>query len=83
LQVLFLNRHDDCCFGERQHTLGPPAFTEAIREYERDVRDTLGRMQTGRFLLYLDESAQFHQISSEAIEKIILPMLAGGAPPTE
>jgi pimeloyl-ACP methyl ester carboxylesterase len=81
MQVQILNRYDDCCFGERQHTVGPPPFTEAIREYERDVRNTLQRMQTGSFTLYLDESATYHQIPSEAIEKVILPVLAGAPPP--
>jgi hypothetical protein len=26
MQVQILNRYDDCCFGEHQHTVGPPAY---------------------------------------------------------
>jgi pimeloyl-ACP methyl ester carboxylesterase len=82
LQLQILNVHDDCCFGERQHTVGPPSFSEAVRDYERDVQETLERMHTGKFAVYLDNSAQYHQISTEAIEKVILPVLGGGEIPS-
>jgi pimeloyl-ACP methyl ester carboxylesterase len=81
LQLQILNRYDDCCFGEKQHTVGKPPYTEAIRNYEREVRNTLSQLKTGAFALHLDESAHYHQISINAIEKVILPVLAGAAPP--
>jgi pimeloyl-ACP methyl ester carboxylesterase len=82
LQVQILNRHDDCCFGEQQHTVGPPPYLEAVREYERDVQSTLQQMHTGDFALRVDESAHYHQVPIAAIETIILPVLAGGAVPS-
>jgi len=81
LQLQILNRYDDCCFGEKQHTVGQPPYTEAIRNYERDVRNALHQIGTGAFVLHLDQSAHYHQISTEAIEKVILPVLGGAAPP--
>lgn len=81
LQLQILNRYDDCCFGEKQHTVGPPPFTEAIRQYQHEVQNTLAQLKTGAFALHLDQSAHYHQISTEAIEKVILPVLAGAAPP--
>jgi hypothetical protein len=40
-------------------------------------------MHSGRFALHLDQSAHYHQIPKEAIEQVILPVLAGGKPPSE
>jgi pimeloyl-ACP methyl ester carboxylesterase len=76
LQIQILNRYDDCCFGERQHAVSGPSYTQAIRNYERDVCRTLEHMHTGRFAVHLDESARYHQISEEAFQNVILPMLA-------
>jgi dienelactone hydrolase len=81
LQLQILNRYDDCCFGEKQHTVGSPPYTEAIRQYERDVRNALHQVGAGTFALHLDQSAHYHQISTDAIDKVILPVLAGAAPP--
>jgi pimeloyl-ACP methyl ester carboxylesterase len=82
LQMQILNRYDDCCFGERQHKVGPTPYPEAIREYERDVQMVLQKMHSGTFALHLDLSAHYHQISKDAIERVILPVLAGGKPPS-
>ena len=81
LQLQILNRYDDCCFGEKQHTAGSPPYTDAIRQYQRDVQNTLGQLKSGAFALHLDESAHYHQISTDAIQKVILPVLAGAVPP--
>jgi dienelactone hydrolase len=81
LQLQILNRYDDCCFGEKQHTVGQPPYTEAIRQYQHDVQNTLHQIGTGAFALHLDESAHYHQISTDSIQKVILPVLAGQAPP--
>jgi pimeloyl-ACP methyl ester carboxylesterase len=81
LQLQILNRYDDCCFGEKQHTVGGPPYTQAIRQYQRDVQNTLAHLKSGTFALHLDQSAHYHQISTEAIEKVILPVLGGAAPP--
>jgi len=77
LQVQILNRHDDCCFGEKQHTLEALPFSEAVREYASDVQNTLQHISAGKFVVYVDDSAQYHQIPSQAIQNIILPILAG------
>jgi len=82
LQLQILNRYDDCCFGEKEHTVGPPPFTQAIREYQHDVQNALSQLKKGTFALHLDQSAHYHQISTEAIDKVILPVLGGAAPPT-
>ncbi len=81
LQLQILNRYDNCCFGEKQHTVGPPPFLEAIRQYQHDVQNTLAQLKTGTFALHLDQSAHYHQIPTEAIDKVILPVLGGAAPP--
>jgi hypothetical protein len=81
LQLQILNRYDDCCFGEKQHTVGSPPYTQAIRQYAREVQNALGQLKAGTFALHMDQSAHYHQISTEAIEKVILPVLAGAAPP--
>ncbi len=83
LQVQILNRYDSCCFGERQHKLASTPYIEAIREYERDVRHALQQLPAGSFTVELDESAHYHQIPVQAIERFILPVLAGAAPPAQ
>jgi dienelactone hydrolase len=83
LQLQILNRDDDCCFGERQHHVSGISYAGAVRDYERDVSQTLAQMHTGRFVVHLDDSAHYHQISQKAIQDIILPVLGGGALPSE
>ena len=46
LQLQILNRYDDCCFGEKQHTVGGPPYTQAIRQYQRDVQNTLAQLKS-------------------------------------
>lgn len=81
LQLQILNRYDDCCFGEKQHTVAGPPYMKAIRKYEGAVQNALRQVGTGAFSLHLDESAHYHQISTDAIEKVVLPVLGGAAPP--
>ena len=81
MQVQILNRYDDCCFGEKQHTVGPPSYLDSVRQYERDVQNTLKNMPSGGFFLHVDETAHYHQISPDAIENVIIPVLNGQAPP--
>ncbi len=71
-QIQILVRHDNCCFGERQHdekAIGKP-YAEAMREYERRVRNVVGN-----FRLVIDEVGPSHMISHHAIEDVILPEL--------
>ena len=76
-QVQILNRRDDCCFGESQHTprraAGMP-YEDAVRVYERDVRAALGA--NGSFRLVIDESAPRHMISAGAVKIMIDEMRA-------
>jgi hypothetical protein len=83
LQIQILNRYDDCCFGERQHAVIGSSYVSVVRSYEGDVCKVLKHMHTGRFSVHLDESARYHEISEEAIQAVILPVLAGNAPPSE
>jgi hypothetical protein len=75
-QTQILNRHDDCCFGEQQHTVGPPPYTEAMNAYAQDVESTMFQIGAGgTFRLVIDQTAHTHQISRWAIETEILPDL--------
>ena len=76
-QIQILVRRDDCCFGQTQHdakSAGLP-YADAMREYERRVRDAVKEIGRGSFRLEIDESAPSHMISHHAIERIILPEL--------
>jgi len=76
-QVQILVRRDTCCFGQRQHdekAAGMP-YAEAMRGYERQVRNALAGLGRGSFRLEIDETAPGHMISHHAIEDIILPEL--------
>ena len=76
-QIQILNRHDDCCFGEKQHNreLAGLPFEPAVREYEARVAATLKMLGSGSFRLFIDEKATGHMISDHAIRSIILPEL--------
>jgi len=79
-QVQILVRRDDCCFGEKQHdakSAGLP-YAEAMRAYERNVRDALEKMGRSSFRLEIDEVAPSHMISHHAIKDVILPELRSG-----
>jgi hypothetical protein len=86
-QVQVLNRHDDCCFGEREYDetqIGIP-YNDAVRAYEADVRGRLAALQSGAFRLEIDEAPQVHTISWNTVGGIILRELhrgnAVGPPP--
>ena len=77
MQVQILVRKDDCCFGEAEHdaqATGRP-YTEAMREYEGRVRETIATLGRGGFRLEFDEVAPSHMISHHAIGSFILPAL--------
>ena len=67
-QIQILNRHDDCCFGERQHKVGG-SYAEMVHEYESDIQ----KLGFANFHVHIDETAQTHQISEDAINNVILP----------
>jgi pimeloyl-ACP methyl ester carboxylesterase len=73
-QVQILNRRDDCCFGEQQHSLATVglAYEPAYRVYEKAVQQALG--SHGDFRLEIDDSAPRHMISPEAV-RIMLARL--------
>lgn len=77
-QVQILNRFDDCCFGEPQHTVAPPPYLEAVDAYALDVRTTLARLNAGSFVLVVSQTAHTHQIPMDGLQQVILPEL--GAP---
>jgi hypothetical protein len=72
-QTQILNQHDDCCFGESQHTVGPPPYMEAVNAYAHDVESRLSQINAGgTFQLLIDQTARTHQISRWALEAEIL-----------
>jgi hypothetical protein len=75
-QVQFLNRHDTCCFGEPQHTVGPPPYLLAVDEYSRDIRTTLMRLSAGTFTLHINQTTHQHQIPIETLQRDIFPLLS-------
>ncbi|MGH9628149.1 MAG: hypothetical protein ACRD7E_07385 [Bryobacteraceae bacterium] len=65
-QIQILNRRDDCCFGEAQHTNGSGlAYEPALRAYEQKVQNAIGAR--GLFRLDIDDSAPRHMISADAV----------------
>jgi hypothetical protein len=74
-QVQILNRHDDCCFGEKQHD--PKRNYDAdLRTYEQSVKDRLVSLKAGgHYYLVIDEEAPCHQISVSALNNVILKEL--------
>ncbi len=76
-QLQVLNRHDDCCFGERQHNSNEAGatFESAVRAYETRVRQALKKLGAGSFRVAIDDTATRHMISGRVIDKVILPAL--------
>lgn len=76
-QIQILNRRDDCCFGEGQHDkkASGVSFEQAVRAYETRVQATLKKIGGGSFKVIIDEKATGHQISSYALDRIIMPAL--------
>jgi lysophospholipase L1-like esterase len=74
-QVQILNRKDDCCFGEAQHSLDRATgldYERSLRVYEQAVREALG--SKGSFRLVVDDTAPRHMISPEAARTMIAEM---------
>jgi len=67
--VQILVRHDDCCFGEKQHNAKATGmnYAEAMREYESRVCEDLKQIGGGSFRLEIDETAPSHMISHQPI----------------
>jgi hypothetical protein len=75
-QIQVLNRHDDCCFGEAQHNPALNiAFEPALRIYETRLK-TMATDLEGSFRTIVDEVSLSHMISENAINNVILPVLA-------
>jgi hypothetical protein len=81
-QVVSLNRHDTCCFGEAQYsTDGLPrlqgrTWNQAIREYESNVQGVLNNIG-GSFHVKIDEFANVHEISWGTLTNTIMTELDG------
>lgn len=74
-QVQILNRRDDCCFGEPQHSVRRAvgaSYEDSLRVYEREVQRALG--SNGSFRLVIDESAPRHMISPDAVKIMLREM---------
>jgi len=81
-QVTILNRWDVCCFGQDQHNpvlAGGLPYDDAIRVYEKKVRRTLINLgNTDLFRVEIDEAAQEHTVTWDAVYDTILTELNGG-----
>ena len=76
-QVQILNRHDDCCFGEKQHNPERKYDTD-LRTFEQSVIERLNTLGArGHYYLAIDEEAPCHQISGYALNEVILKELMG------
>ena len=80
-QVQILNRRDDCCFGERQHTGVDGTWRAAVRRYETQVRLALERTGSGSFGVEIDDAADHHTISRHSVRNVLIPALGGSATP--
>jgi hypothetical protein len=76
-QIQVLNRHDDCCFGEKQHNSAEAgmSFEAAVRKYEARIKSRLQKLGSGSFRVYIDEMAPSHMISDNTIARVIIPAL--------
>jgi hypothetical protein len=76
-QIQILNRHDDCCFGEKQHDAAAAGkgYDEALQGYAGRVQSAVREIGPGSFRLVIDEISPSHMISSHSIESVILPEL--------
>ena len=79
-QVQILNRRDDCCFGERQHTGVDGLWHDALRRYEIKTRLALETTGLGSFRVEIDDAAAFHSISHHGAVNVILAELQGSLP---
>lgn len=82
-QIWILNRLDNCCFGQAQFYIkGEQELTlweVTMRDYESRVRATLLNLgSASTFRLVIDDTAQYHMISSNAIFNHILVELNNG-----
>jgi len=77
--VQVLNRHDSCCFFPGWMNGAADQWETAVNGYASAIRAQLGGMGAlGTFTLQIDDTATAHQISRVALQKIIVPTLAGG-----
>lgn len=76
-QIQVLNRHDDWCFGERQHNTveARMSFDAAVRAYEQQVKRAVKKLGPGSFHVVIDDIAPRHMISNYTLEKVIIPAL--------
>jgi hypothetical protein len=71
-QVQILNRRDNCCFGQKQHD-PDRRYDDDIHAFEATVKDKLRRLgAAGHYYAVIDETAINHQISSMALNEIII-----------
>jgi hypothetical protein len=76
-QVQILNRHDDCCFGQKQHDPNRN-YDNDLKTFETAVQKKLKAMKAeNHYYLVIDETSPSHQISGFALNKVILKELNG------
>ena len=75
-QVQILNLYDNCCFGQQQYNPNQNYKTE-IHAYAQRVKDRLNDLGAkDHYDLVIDTVAQSHQVSTYALNNIILPGLS-------
>lgn len=79
-QVQVLNRRDGCCFGDAPWQFRSPrglSFDEEIRLYEGRVRSLVHAVGGGgSFRVEIDEAAEGHELSRQALVEIVLGEIA-------
>jgi len=70
-----LNRNDDCCFGQKQHDT-EVNYDQDLLTFENSVKEKLKALgMEDHYYLVTDETAPTHQISSSALNSVILSEL--------
>ena len=74
------NRHDDCCFGEKQHDPGRN-YTDDLKSFDKTMQDHTEKLGIkGHYVQVTDEEAPNHRISEYTLLNVILPGLKNNLP---
>lgn len=79
-EVQILNRRDSCCFGAAQYDSAAKgaSYDDALHSYASRVQQAVTQIGSGEFRLVIDESADRHMFSRNALVNIVLADLAAG-----
>jgi hypothetical protein len=79
-QIQVLNRYDDCCFFPGWMSTDPEPWEASVKAYSSAIQAHLADMGgPAVFELKIDEVAVSHQISADALKKIVMPALGAAS----